>query len=58
MSVNHEAKLVENISNLFKKDKFNDTGIRLKNGVMVEANKVILASMSSFFSKQLEENLV
>ena len=43
MSVNHEAKLVENISNLLKKDTFKDTGIRLKNGVVVEANKVILA---------------
>ena len=58
MSVNHEAKLVENISNLLKKDTFKDTGIRLNNGVMVEANKVILASMSTFFCKQLEEMLV
>jgi len=57
MSVNHEAKLVEKITNLMTKDSFNDVRIRMSNGVQVEANKVILAAMSDFFNKKLQENV-
>lgn len=54
MSVNHEAKLVENITKLIS---FNDVRIRLSNGVQVEANKVILSAMSTFFNEKLQENV-
>jgi len=57
MSVNHEAKLVENITKLMTKDSFNDVRIRLSNGVQVDANKVILAAMSTFFNEKLQENV-
>ena len=57
MSVNHEAKLVEKITNLMTKDSFNDVRIRMSNGVQVEANKVILAAMSDFFNEKLQENV-
>jgi len=57
MSVNHEDKLVENVSNLMTCDSFNDVRIRLSNGVQVEANKVILAAMSTFFCKEIQENV-
>ena len=57
MSVNHEAKLVENITKLMTKDSFNDVRIRLSNGVQVDANKVILAAMSDFFNEKLQENV-
>ena len=53
MSVNHEDKLVENVSNLITCDSFNDVRIRLSNGVHVDANKVILSAMSAFFHKEL-----
>jgi len=53
MSVNHEDKLVENVSNLITCDSFNDVRIRLSNGVHVDANKVILSAMSTFFHKEL-----
>ena len=36
---------------------FFNPAIRLNNGVQVEANKVILAAMSTFFRKELHENL-
>jgi len=39
MSVNHEDKLVENVSNLMACDSFNDVRIRFSNGVHVDANK-------------------
>jgi len=58
MSVNHEAKLVENITNLMTKDSFNDVRIRLSNGVQVEANKIIIAAMSTFFNEKLQENVI
>ena len=57
MAVNHEAMLVENVANLMTCDTFNDVRIRLGNGVQVEANKVVLAAMSTFFRKKLQENL-
>ena len=57
MSVNQESELIENISNLMKKSSFNDLRITLKNGVQVEANKVILSAMSSFFDRKLHEKL-
>jgi len=53
MSVNHEDKLVENVSNLMACDSFNDVRIRFSNGVHVDANKVILSAMSAFFHKEL-----
>ena len=34
MAVNHEAKLIENITNMMKRDSFNDVRIRLSNGVL------------------------
>jgi len=57
MSVNHEAKLLEKITNLMTNDSFNDVRIRMSNGVQVEANKVILAAMSDFFNEKLQENV-
>lgn len=57
MSVNQEVELIENISNLMKRSSFNDLRITSKNGVQVEANKVILAAMSSFFDRKLHEKL-
>jgi len=57
MSVNQESELIENISNLMKRSFFNDLRITLKNGVQVEANKVILSAMSSFFDRKLHEKL-
>ena len=57
MAVNHEAMLVENVANLMTCDTFNDVRIRLSNGVHVEANKVVLAAMSTFFRKKLQKNL-
>merc|ERR1719300_2159207 len=39
------------------KDSFNDVRIRLSNGVQVDANKAILAAMSTFFNKKLQENV-
>jgi len=57
MAVNHEAMLVENVTNLMTCDTFNDVRIRLSNGVQVEANKVVLAAMSTFFRKKLQEKL-
>jgi len=58
MSVNHVAKLVEKITSLLTRDSFNDIEIRLNNGVQVVANKVILAAMSSFFEKHLNDKLL
>jgi len=58
MSVDHEAKLVEKITSLLTRDSFNDIEIRLNNGVQVVANKVILAAMSSFFEKHLNDELL
>jgi len=55
MVVNHEAKLVDNITNLMSCDSINDVRIRLSNGVQIEANKVILSAMSTFFHKQIHE---
>jgi len=57
MAVNHKATLVDNVTNLMSCDSFNDVRVRLNNGVQVEANKVILAAMSTFFRKELHENL-
>jgi len=57
MVVNHENRLVENITRLMKCDSFNDVRIRLSNDVQVEANKVILSAMSTFFHKELREKL-
>ena len=58
MAVNHEAMLVESVTNLMTCDTFNDdVRIRLSNGVHVEANKVVLAAMSTFFRKKLQEKL-
>jgi len=58
MAVNHEAKLIENITNMMKRDSFNDVRIRLSNGVQIDANKGILSAMSTFFFKKLHENEV
>jgi len=55
MVVNHEAKLVDNITNLMSCDSINDVWIRLSNGVQIEANKVILSAMSTFFHKQIHK---
>jgi len=57
MSVNQENELIENITNLMTKSSFNDLRIKLKNGVQVDANKVILAAMSPFFDKKLHETI-
>jgi len=57
MSVNHEAKLIEDITNLMTRDSFNDVRIRLSNGVQIDANKVILSARSTFFDKKLQENV-
>jgi len=54
MAVNHETKLIENVTNLMACDSFNDVRIRLSNGVQVVANKVILSAMSSFFKNRLD----
>jgi len=55
MAVNHEAHLIENVTNLMGCESFNDVRITLNNGVQVEANKVILSVMSPFFKNQLYE---
>jgi len=57
MSVNHEAKLIKDITNLMTRDSFNDVRIRLSNGVQVDANKVILSARSTFFDKKFQENV-
>jgi len=57
VSLNREEKLLENISKLMTRSSFNDLRIRLKNGVQVDANKVILAAMSPFFDRKLHERI-
>jgi len=54
MSVNHEAKLVESITNLMNSDSVNDVRIILSNGPQVEANKVIISATSAFFKNQIK----
>jgi len=54
MSVNHETKLVDCITNLMNCDSANDVRIKLSNGVEVKANRVILSAMSAFFKNQVK----
>jgi len=54
MAVNHEAKLVESITNLMNCVAVNDVKIRLSNGVQVDANKVIISATSAFFKNQVK----
>jgi len=56
-ALNREEKLLENISKLMARSSFNDLRIRLKNGVQLDANKVILAAMSPFFDRKLHERI-
>jgi len=57
MSFNHENQLLKNISEFITRDSINDVRIRLKNGVQIEANKVILSVLSVFFKEKIEEKL-
>jgi len=57
MSFNHENQLLKNISEFITRDSSNDVRIRLKNGVQIEANKVILSVLSVFFKEKIEEKL-
>jgi len=57
-SVNHEAKLVTNISKLLNDEAFNDITINLNEGHgHVKANKVILCANSTYFANIFNNNV-
>jgi len=57
VALNREEKLLEKIFKLMARSSFNDLRIKLKNGVQLDANKVILAAMSPFVDQKLNEKI-